>query len=280
MDKKQVAELRKFAVEIRKEVVKAIACAGSGHVGGALSIAEVLSVLYGKQMKYDPTNPKMEDRDWLVISKGHAGPALYSTLMLKEFFDREWMKTINRPQTDLPSHCDMNHTPGIDMTTGSLGQGASSAAGIACGNRLKGLDNWTYVILGDGECQEGQVWEMALFAAQQKLSHLIAFVDWNKLQLDGFLDEICAMGDFEAKFREFGWDACTVDGHNVEAIDAAIERAKTVADKPSVIVLDTVKGKGISIAEGKASSHSMSISAEQEVQCLAELDAVLAEITE
>ena len=280
MDKRQVAELKRFAVEIRKETVKTIACSGVGHIGGALSIADLLAVLYGKQMKYDPANPKMEDRDWLVVSKGHCGPAAYSALMLKGFFDPEWMKTLNRPNTNLPSHCDMNHTPGIDMTTGSLGQGASSAAGIACGNRIKGLDNWTYLILGDGKCQEGQVWEMAMFAAQQKLSHLIAFIDWNKCQLDGWSKEICDMGDLEAKFREFGWDACTIDGHDVEAIDAAIEHAKAVTDKPSMIVLDTIKGKGISMEEGKASSHSMSISAEQEAQSLRELDEILAAITE
>lgn len=281
MDKKQVTELKRFAVEIRKETVKTIASLGSGgHVGGSLSMAEVLAVLYGSQMKIDPSDPKKEDRDWLVVSKGHSGPGLYSALALKGFFDKKMLDTLNRPETDLPSHCDMNHTPGVDMTTGSLGQGASSAVGIACGNRLKGLDNWTYLILGDGECQEGQVWEAFLFAAHQELSHLIAFIDWNKCQLDGFTDEVCRMGDLEAKLREFGWDACTVDGHDVEAIDEAIRAAKQKTNKPSMIILDTVKGKGISIAEGKPSSHSMAISREEEEEALRELDAQLAEITE
>ncbi|MCI8514979.1 MAG: transketolase [Lachnospiraceae bacterium] len=280
MDKKQVAELKRFAVEIRKETVKTIASLGSGHVGGSLSMAEVLAVLYGGEMRVAPSDPKKEDRDWLVVSKGHSGPAVYSALALKGFFDRSMLSTLNRPETDLPSHCDMNHTPGVDMTTGSLGQGASSAAGIACGNRLKGLDNWTYLILGDGECQEGQVWESFLFAAQQELSHLIAFIDWNKCQLDGFTDEVCGMGNLEAKLKEFGWDARTVDGHDVAAIAEAVREAKKEAKKPSMIVLDTVKGKGISIAEGKPSSHSMSISREEEADALKELDAELAAITE
>lgn len=281
MDKKQVAELKRFAVEIRKETVKTIASLGSGgHVGGSLSLAEVLAVLYGGEMNVDPSDPKKEDRDWLVVSKGHSGPAVYSALALKGFFDKEMLYTLNRPQTDLPSHCDMNHTPGVDMTTGSLGQGASLAMGIACGNRLKGKDNWTYLILGDGECQEGQVWEAFLFAAHQKLSHLIAFIDWNKCQLDGFTDDVCRMGDLEAKLREFGWDARTVDGHDVEAIAGAIRAAKAETGKPSLIVLDTVKGRGISLAEGKPSSHSMAISPEEEKEALKELDAQLAAITE
>lgn len=271
-------ELKKLAVRIRYKTMEAIGHLGVGHVGGALSICDVLAVLYGAEMKYDPKNPRWAERDWLVVSKGHAGPAVYAALALKGFFPEEWLLTLNKPGTDLPSHCDMNHTPGIDMTTGSLGQGTSSAAGIACGNKLKGLDNYTYLIIGDGESQEGQVWESALFAGHRGLSHLIAFVDANKAQIDGTTDEICKLGSIADKYTQFGWYAQSVDGHDVRAIYEAIENAKAQDEKPSVIVLNTIKGKGISFIEGQLSSHNMNLSAEQTEQALAELTEALAKL--
>lgn len=276
MKQDQVLNCRRFALEIRKETVRALGHLGVGHVGGALSICDVLAVLYGGVMHVDPKNPKMADRDWLVISKGHAGPALYATLALRGFFPLEQLMTLNQPGTNLPSHCDMNRTPGIDMTTGSLGQGASSAMGIACGNRIKGLSSHTYLIMGDGESQEGQIWEAALFAGHRKLSNVIAFVDYNKAQIDGTVEQVCDLGDIAAKYEQFGWYAQQVDGHDVQAIYDAIERAKAQSQKPSVIVLHTSKGHGVSWSEGKVGSHNMTVSQEQMEQALAELDAQLA----
>lgn len=181
MEKGKLKELKLFSKEIQMKTMETIGSLGVGHVGGSLSIADLLAVLYGKEMKYDSQNPKWEERDWLVVSKGHAGPAVYSALALKGFFPESELLTLNRPGTHLPSHCDRNLTTGIDMTTGSLGQGASTAAGVALGFKLDQKPNNVYLVLGDGESQEGQVWEMALFAAQQKLSNLIAFVDYNKI---------------------------------------------------------------------------------------------------
>ena len=268
-----VKEVKKFAIEIRKETMKCIGTLGVGHIGGALSIVDVLAVLYGGVMNIDPSDPKKDDRDMLVCSKGHAGPAVYATLALKGYFPMEMLATLNKPGTRLPSHCDMNRTPGIDMTTGSLGQGTSSAMGIACANRLKGYDNYTYLILGDGEIEEGQVWEAAIFAAAKKLNKVIAFVDNNKLQIDDNVENLCALGDIAAKFETFGWYAQNVeDGHDVAQIAAAIEKAKAQGEKPSVIVLNTVKGKGYSKIEGSLGSHNMPVTDEMVAEALAELD--------
>ena len=275
MEKQKVLELKRFANQIRQETFKTIGYLGVGHIGGSLSIADVLAVLYGDEMNINPKDPKWEERDWLVVSKGHAGPAVYSTLALKGYFDMEILKTLNRPGTNLPSHCDMNRTIGVDMTTGSLGQGSSSAMGICLGNRMKGLDNYTYLIFGDGEIDEGQVWEAALFAGHRKLSHMIAFVDYNKCQLDGTTQDVCDLKDVAAKFREFGWYAQSIDGHDVEAISDAIHNAKAQDEKPSVIVLNTIKGKGASMTEGKVGSHNMTINEEQLKQALSELQAEL-----
>jgi len=271
----RIKELKKFAAQIRIETVREIGLLGVGHIGGSLSVAEILSVLYGEVMNIDPKNPKWEERDWLVMSKGHAGPALYAALALKGFFPMEWLSTLNRPGTNLPSHCDRNRTPGIDMTTGSLGQGASSAAGIALGHKMNRKKNYTYLILGDGECNEGQVWEMALFASQFKLSNLIAFVDYNKQQLDGFTKDILDLGDLAGKFEDFGWYAENIDGHDVAAIYEAIGKAKAQDEKPSMIILNTVKGKGVSYTEGKLTNHNMPISMEQMEQGIMELESAL-----
>ena len=272
----KIRELQVFAQQIRVETIRALATLGFGHTGGTMSVTEALAVLYGGIMKIDPQNPGWEERDWCVMSKGHAGPAVYATLALKGFFPKEELLTLNKPGTNLPSHCDMNRTPGIDMTTGSLGQGTSSAVGIACGNRKKGLDNYTYLIIGDGESQEGQVWEAALFAAQHKLSHLIAFTDYNKCQIDGTISEVCELGDLAGKYEAFGWYAQSVDGHDVEQISEAIHKAKQQGERPSMIVLNTVKGKGVSLAEGKVGSHNMPVTREQMDQAMAELDSQLA----
>ena len=282
MNSEKAKELKRFSKQIQIETIKEIANLGVGHLGGSLSIADLLAVLYGKQMKVDPKNPKWEGRDWLVCSKGHAGPAVYATLALKGYFPIEELKTLNQPTpghpTNFPSHCDRTKTPGIDMTTGSLGQGASSAAGIALAHKMDGSANYTYVIFGDGEIDEGQVWEMALFAHMKKLSKLIAFVDNNGLQIDGRTEDVCDLMDIAAKFDSFGWYAQTVDGHDIEAIDAAIERAKAQDEKPSVIVLKTVKGHGWSAIENTAGCHSMNVNAQQLEEALAEMNAALESI--
>lgn len=256
----ELKELKRFATEIRIETLKGIKNLGFGHLGGALSVVETLAVLYGKVMKYDPQNPRWEDRDWLVMSKGHAGPSLYAALALKGFFPREELMTLNKPGTNLPSHCDRNLTTGVDMTTGSLGQGVSTAIGVALGNRLDGRDNYVYLIVGDGEIDEGQVWEGALFAAHQQLDNLIMFVDDNKKQLDGYTRDICNLGNISEKFSSFGWDVYDVDGSDMEQIYQAIEEAKTVKEKPSVIVLDTVKGQGVKFVEETMANHHMKFS--------------------
>lgn len=278
LSNEQIRDMKVFATEIRIETIKMLGNLGFGHLGGALSIADTIAVLYGNVMKYDPKNPKWADRDWLVSSKGHAGPAIYSALALKGFFPMEDLFTINTPGTKLPSHCDRNLTIGVDMTTGSLGQGASTAMGIAEGHRCQKKDNWTYLIVGDGECQEGQVWEAASYAGAHKLDNLVAFVDDNKQQLDGFTADVHPMFDICAKFESFGWHGQKVKGNDVEAIYNAIEAAKAHKGQPSVIVLDTVKGEGASFVAGKEKNHHVTISKEQMEEALAELTAKLAEV--
>jgi transketolase len=279
LDQQQIKEFNRLAAKIRVETIREIANVGMGHIGGSLSMADILAVLYGGVMKIDPAKPNWEERDWLVVSKGHTGPAVYAALALKGYFPMEELNTLNRPGTNLPSHCDRNKTIGIDMTTGSLGQGASSALGIALGNRIDGKDNYTYLILGDGECDEGQVWEAALFAAQQRLSHLITFIDYNRQQSDGYSRDICELGDLAQKFADFGWFTQSVDGHDVAQIYEAIVKAKEQNAQPSLIVLNTVKGKGCGFAEGKANNHSIPITKEQMVETVKELETVLASFT-
>lgn len=277
---KEVNQLEKFATEIRLETLKEIKNLGFGHIGGAMSIVETLAVLYGKVMKINPKEPKWKDRDWLVVSKGHAGPSVYTALALKGYFPIEELMTLNKPKTNLPSHCDRNKTIGIDMTTGSLGQGMSTAIGIALGNRLGKKDNYTYLILGDGECDEGQVWEGALFAHHHKLDHLITFVDLNKKQLDGYTKDINDLGDIGQKFASFGWHAQDVNGADVAKIYKAIEKAKEIKEKPSVIILDTIKGQGIKFVEETMANHHMIFSAvehEAAEKCIIELENKLKE---
>lgn len=280
LSKEQTKELKVFSKKIQIETVKMIANLGVGHLGGSLSIAYALAVLYGAQMKYDPKNPKWEERDWFVCSKGHAGPAVYAALAMKGFFPMSELNTLNRPGTRLPSHCDRLRTPGIDMTTGSLGQGASTAAGIALAHQMNKKSNKIFLMLGDGEIDEGQVWEMALFAGTKKLNNLIAFVDYNKLQLDGPTCEICDVGDVAKKFEDFGWYAQDIDGNDVQAIDNAIDRARAQHEKPSMIVLNTIKGDGWSSVANKSSCHNLSISPAQLQEAMDEMNAALKRIEE
>lgn len=268
-------ELNQKAREIRYLTMDALGKLGVGHVGGSLSIIDALVVLYYAQMNIDPQNPDMEGRDRLVLSKGHAGPALYAVLADKGFFDKQWLDTLNQGGTRLPSHADMNLTPGIDMTAGSLGQGFSCAVGIAIGSRLMRDDAHIYAIIGDGESDEGIIWEAAMYAAHKKLNNLIAFTDYNKMQLD---DEIAALNGLEPlgdKWRAFGWNVMEVDGHDVAALDETITEAKKSESKPTMIILHTLKGKGVSSMEKiwKA-NHNVPISPEQHQEILAELKGV------
>ncbi len=272
MDRIQIQELEKQAKEIRRLTIQAFGSLGEGHVGGALSIVEILTLLYYRYMQIDPEDPKKEDRDRLVLSKGHAGPALYATLALRGYFPADWLETLNRGGTRLPSHCDMNLTPGIDMTTGSLGQGISTAIGLALGNRLNRIDRNVYLIIGDGESDEGQIWEGAMAAPHYALSNLIAFTDFNRMQIGGYTDEIMSLGDLDAKWKAFGWFTQHVDGHNFEALAQAIEAAQKEQERPSMIILDTIKGKGASYAEGDVANHYMPVSQEQTKEALEKLE--------
>ena len=261
-----------FAKEVRATSLEMFGHLGFGHVGGTLSAIDLIAVLYEAQMKYDPNNPQWKGRDRFVSSKGHAGPGIYSALALKGFFPMDWIYTLNKGGTNLPSHCDRNQTPGIDMTTGSLGQGGSTALGMALAT--KGNGNHVYLLMGDGECNEGQVWEMAMSAAHYGADNLIAFIDYNHKQLDGTTEDILDMGDISAKFNTFGWYAQEIDGNDVEAIYDAIEDAKVNnGGKPSMIVLQTIKGKGVKWVEEMLLNHHIVITKEQAEAAIAEVRA-------
>lgn len=275
-----VKQYQIYATKIRIETMKAFGKLGFGHVGGSMSIADLLGVLYGGVLTIDPKNPQWGKRDYFVMSKGHAGPSLYAALALKGFFPVEELLTINTNNTRLPSHCDRNKTPGIDYSTGSLGQGMSTGIGIALGNKILHKPNYTYLLIGDGESDEGQIWEGALFAPQHKLGNLIAFVDYNKQQLDGYTDDILSLGDLRQKFQDFGWYAIEIDGHDTAAIKHAIELGKREKTKPKMIVLNTVKGKGVYFAEGKKYNHHMTFTFEQCNRAIEELQEKLTQLTE
>jgi transketolase len=266
-------ELEVFAAEIRIALLEEMKDRGFGHIGGSLSICDLLAVLYGKVMNYKVEDPKWADRDKLVCSKGHAGPAVYATLAAKGFFPTEMLKTLNQPGTNLPSHCDRKKTPGVDMTTGSLGQGTSLAAGLALGDKLAGRDSRVFLIVGDGELNEGQAWEAAMFTAGKKITNLTWIIDVNKKQLDGWTADIIPNFDFEEKFRAFGFDAVTVKGNDLMALLEVL--SAPVGDKPRAVVLDSVKGSGIADVENTVANHSMSPTAEQCDKWLAELRAQL-----
>ncbi len=272
MEATQTKRLNDIAKEIRRGTVRTIGSIGKGHIGGSLSIAETLAVLYFEKMNVDPENPQKMDRDRLVLSKGHAGPALYATLAEKGFFDKSWLDTLNKPDTKLPSHCDMLRTPGIDMTAGSLGQGFSCAVGMAVGAKIRKLDCKIYAILGDGECQEGQIWEAAMYAHQKKLDNLIAFVDSNKMQISGLVKDVNDLAPLAAKWQAFGFYTQEINGHDVEAISEAIDNARANKGKPSMIILNTIKGRGVSFIEAAGyANHSMSVTQEDVKKALEEL---------
>lgn len=257
--------LKEITKQVRLDLVDCIGTLGVGHIGGSLSIVEVLVALYFKHMNVNPMDPKMEGRDRLIVSKGHAGPAVYATLANKGFFSKDWLKTLNRNGTNLPSHCDMNRTPGIDMTTGSLGQGFSCAMGIAYASKLAKDNATIYTIIGDGESQEGQIWEAAMFASQKKLNNLIAFIDSNKYQIDGSIEEVNSVEPIDLKFSSFGWNVVVCkDGNNIDQVDAAIQYAKSLnTDKPTMIILNTIKGYGTEfVYSKKAGSHNMNLKPE------------------
>lgn len=265
-------QVRRLSADIRIETIKELAEFGLGHIGGSMSIVDMLAVLYGSIMKIDPKNPGWEDRDWLVLSKGHCGPALYATLGVMGYFPREVLKTLNQQGTTLPSHCDRQKTPGIDMTTGSLGQGISAAVGIAIGNRMKGKDSTVFCIIGDGESQEGQVWEAIQCAAHQKLDNFVVLLDDNKKQIDGCTVDICNPFDFEEKFTAFGWAAFRTDGHDVKALYETIQKAKAVEGKPAVVICETIKGHGCLFAERASFNHYMNVDWTMANEAIAEIE--------
>ena len=261
LSKKQ--ELERFALEIRIGILEQMKARGFGHIGGSLSVTDALAVLYKTQMRIDPKNPAWPERDKLVCSKGHAGPAVYATLALLGYFPYDMLKTLNQPGTSLPSHCDRNKTPGVDMTTGSLGQGTSLACGMALGEQMRGRDTRVFLIVGDGESNEGQVWEACMFAAAKQLSNLVLLLDVNGKQLDGCTKDILDTLDLGAKLRAFGFDTAEIDGNDVSALYDALERTRKGGEKPYAIVLNTVKGKGVPDVENAKSNHSMTVSTEQ-----------------
>lgn len=257
MDDKELADVSLLADKIRRDVLVMLQHRGYGHVGGSLSIVELMAVLYGKELRYRPEEPRWEGRDRVVLSKGHAGPAWYSALAESGFFPREWLLTLNDGGTRLPSHPDRTKTPGVDMTTGSLGQGTSTAAGIATALRMKGSGSYVYLIVGDGELNEGQCWEAFQYLANYKLNHCIVIIDDNKKQLDGPTAEVMNPFDIAEKMRAFGFDTQKVNGQDIQAVDEAILRAKQVEGSAVAIVLDTVKGAGVPYFEQTRDNHSM-----------------------
>jgi transketolase len=264
------------AAEIRKLCITAMAAAGYGHIGGSMSLCDMLAVLYTDILNVNPKDARMKGRDWLVLSKGHCGPALYAALAYKGYFSKEELLTLNQGGTSLPSHCDRLKTNGIDISTGSLGQGLSIASGVALGNSLQGIGGAVYIIVGDGELQEGQNWEAAQFVAHRKLNNLILIVDNNRRQLDGYTKDICDPQNLKEKFTAFGWSALEADGHEVTEIYSALKEAKA-SEKPAVVILNTEKGFGCNFAEIKGFNHYMVITPEMAASAAAEIDKRLKE---
>lgn len=259
MPENRIEMLKNRADEIRKLTIRSIGSLGTGHIGGALSLCEVLAALYFDVMHIDPEDSKKPDRDRFVLSKGHGGPAVYAALALRGFLPEEELDTLNRPNTHLPSHCDMRLTNGIDMSTGSLGQGFSASVGMALAAQLDQKDLYVYSIIGDGESQEGQVWEAAMLAGSRKLDHLIAFTDYNKMQIDGYIEEVNGLEPLDKKWEAFGFHVQSINGHDIGEILYAIDNAKKIKGKPSMILLNTVKGKGAYFCENQVASHNMNI---------------------
>lgn len=271
-------QLQKTACELRIGIIDAVYSAKSGHPGGSLSIADLLTYLYFSEMNIDPNEPKKADRDRLVLSKGHCSPGLYSALALKGYFPKENLKTFRKIGSNLQGHPDMKGIPGVDMSSGSLGQGISAACGMALGAKISGQDFRVYTILGDGECEEGQVWEAAMFAASKKLDNLCAIVDYNNLQIDGTLSDVCSPEPFDKKFEAFGWNVICIEAHDFDKYEEAFNKARAVKGKPTVIIQKSIKGKGVSYMENNVSWHGAAPNSEQYEIAINELNAALKEL--
>lgn len=278
MDKKRITELSIIANKVRKNALTAVYSASSGHPGGSLSIAEILTLLYFEVMNVDPKNPKNPDRDRFVLSKGHTAPALYSVLALKGFFPIEDVATFRKIDSYMQGHPDMKHIPGVDMSTGSLGQGVSAAGGMALAAKLDNKSYRVYSILGDGEIEEGQVWEQAMFAAHYKLDNFTIFVDNNGLQIDGNVADVMNPNPIDKKFEAFGWHVIKVDAHDFNALMDAINEAKATKGQPTAVIMKSIKGKNVSYMENNASWHGSAPNKEQYEQAISELDAIIKEL--
>lgn len=278
MTETRKAELMRIAYEIRKGAVTAVYSASSGHPGGSLSIAEILTYLFFEEMNIDPKNPDKPDRDRFVLSKGHAAPGLYSALAHRGYFPVEDLKTFRQVDSVLQGHPDMKHIPGVDMTTGSLGLGISASCGMALAAKYKKEDWRVYTIIGDGESEEGQVWEAAMFASHYKLDNLTVFVDWNGLQIDGPIADVMNPTPFDEKFRAFGWNVISIDAHDLDSIESAVKLAKATKGKPTAIIAKSTKGKGVSYMENDVSWHGAAPKADQYEVAMKELDAAIAAI--
>lgn len=268
-------ELAKIACNVRMGIIEGTFNAKSGHPGGSLSIAEILTYLYFKEMNVDPAKPDMPERDRFVLSKGHAAPALYSVMAQKGYFPVEELKTLRKVDSRLQGHPSMKCLPGIDISSGSLGQGISAACGMALGAKLQNADFRVYSILGDGEIEEGQVWEAAMYAAAKKLDNLVAFVDNNNLQIDGTVEEVNSPYPIPEKFVAFGWNVIEIDGHSFDEIEGALNNARSCKGKPTAIIAKTVKGKGVSFMENQVNWHGSAPNAEQYETAMTELKEVL-----
>ena len=280
MEKIREKELALFAAKLRKNIVLQVYSANSGHPGGSLSIADILSYLYNVEMNVDAKNPKDPNRDRFVLSKGHASPAIYAALALKGYFDEEELKKFRNIKGILQGHPDMKGVPGVDMSSGSLGQGISAACGMAIAGKKTNKDYRVYAVLGDGEIEEGQVWEAAMFAAHYKLDNLCAFLDLNGLQIDGKTADVMSSAPADEKFKAFGWNVLVIDGHSFEEIEAALNNARNTKGKPTMIVCNTTKGKGVSYMENQAGWHGAAPTEEQFNIAMAELDAAIAALEE
>ena len=276
MNEQRRTELKKLALEAKKQIIIGTNRAKSGHPGGSLSCTEILTYLYFDKMNIDPKNPKMANRDRFVLSKGHAAPALYGVLALRGFFPVEEIEKLRKPYAMLQGHPDMKNIPGVDMSAGSLGQGISAAAGMALSAKHFGDDYRVYTVVGDGESQEGQVWEAAMFAAHKGLNNLTVFVDVNHLQIDGTIEEVNSPLPLDKKFEAFNWNVIVIDGHDFEQIEAAVKAAEECKDKPTAIIAETVKGKDVSFMENQVGWHGQGPNDELAAQALKELDEKIA----
>lgn len=259
MKNERIEELKVLCLRFRNELVDLLHDIQTGHPGGSLSCLEILTTLYSEKMNHDPKNPKMEGRDKLILSKGHAAPILYLNLAEQGYFQKDTLKTLRQIDSTLQGHPCMHKTPGVELSTGPLGLGLGAGLGMCLGEKLKGNDSYVYVILGDGETQEGSVWEAAMAASKFKADHLIAILDNNGVQLDGTLEEIMPIGDIEAKWKAFGWNVISCDGHDIGDFSDSVDKAKESTGKPTLILAKTVKGKGISFMEGKNTWHGKAI---------------------